>query len=94
MIGLGNVERYFGRKLLLKEGKALQNGVVRSSDVDQKVVVVEGLKLDFDVGRLHDLVDLAVLLPTDEFSMFVSELNLETNFMVESLMRVTVNISS
>ena len=55
----------------------MQNGVVRSSDVDQEVVVVEGLKLDLDVGRLHDLVDLAILLAADELAVLVSELNLE-----------------
>ena len=40
-------------------------------------MLVERLELYLDVGRLHDLVDLAILLATDELAVLVSELDLE-----------------
>ena len=46
---------------------------------------VECFKLDLDVGSLHDLVNLAVLLAADELAMLVSELDLETYLVMEAL---------
>ena len=48
-------------------------------------MVVERFEFDLDVGGLHNLVDFAVLLATDELPMFIGELDLEANFMVERL---------
>lgn len=48
-------------------------------------MVVKCLKLNLDVGSLHDFVYFSVLFPADELSMFVRKLNLETNLMVECL---------
>ena len=58
---------------------------VITRNVDEEVVLVEGFKLDLDICGLHDLVDFAILLPADELSMLVSELNLETNLVMEGL---------
>ena len=46
-------------------------------------MVVESLELDFNVSRLHDFVDLAILFATDELAMLVGELYLDTNLVVE-----------
>ena len=40
-------------------------------------MLVERLEFDLDVGRLHNLVDLAILLAADELAVLVSELDLE-----------------
>lgn len=48
-------------------------------------MVIEGLEFDFGVGRLHNLVDFAIFLAADEFTMFVGQLNLETDFVMERL---------
>lgn len=48
-------------------------------------MLVKRLELDFRVRRLHDLVDLAVLLPADELAVLVGQLKLEADFMVEGL---------
>ena len=48
-------------------------------------MLVERLELDLDIRRLHNLVDLAVLLATDEFTVLIRELNLETDLVMESL---------
>ena len=48
-------------------------------------MVVERLELDLHIGCLHDLVDLAILLPADEFAVLIRELNLEANLVVEGL---------
>lgn len=56
-------------------------------------MIIERLEFDLDVRRLHDFVDLAVLLPADELSVFVGKLNLEPNFMMESL-RESINHAS
>ena len=85
MVGLRNVERDLGRQFLLKKGESLQDRCVIAGDVDQEVVVVEGLKLDLDVSRLHDLVDLAVLLATYELAVLVCKFNLEADLMVVRL---------
>lgn len=63
---------------------------IRASDVDEEVVVVEGLKLDLHVRRLHDLVDLAVFLATDKVSMLVGEFDLELDLMAERLHTVSL----
>jgi len=69
----------------LKQRQALDDRKVGPGDVDEEVVVVESLELDLDIGSLHDLVDFAILLPADELPVFVRELNLETNLVVEGL---------
>ena len=48
-------------------------------------MLVEGLELDLHIGCLHDLVDLAVLLPADEFAVLVRKFDLEADLMMESL---------
>lgn len=48
-------------------------------------MVVERFKLDLHICRLHDLVDFAVLLSADELAVFVGELNLKSDFVMESL---------
>lgn len=37
-----------------------------------------------DTSSLHNFVEFAILLSTDEVSMFVSKFDLEPDFMVES----------
>ena len=48
-------------------------------------MVIERLELDLDICRLHNFVNLAVLLSTDEFPMFICEFNLEANLVMKSL---------
>ena len=48
-------------------------------------MLIEGLKLDFDIRSLHDFVYLAIFLSADEFTMFIRKLNLEANFVMEGL---------
>ena len=48
-------------------------------------MLVECLELDLDICRLHDLVNLAVLLATNELAVLIGELDLEANLMVETL---------
>ena len=85
MVGLRNVERDLGRQFLLKKGESLQDRCVIAGDVDQEVVFVESLKLNLHVSSLHDLVNLAVLLATNELAVLIGELDLEANLMVETL---------
>jgi hypothetical protein len=54
-------------------------------------MIVECLEFDLDISALHDLVDLPVFLSADKLSMFVGELYLEANLVVESLY-VTVSV--
>ena len=48
-------------------------------------MLVEGLELDLHIGCLHDLVDLAVLLATNELAVLIGKLDLEANLVVEAL---------
>jgi hypothetical protein len=48
-------------------------------------VIVERFKLDLDIARLHDFVNLPVFLATDELAMLIRKLNLETDFMLINL---------
>ena len=50
-------------------------------------MVVERFELDLHVSCLHDLVDFAVLLSADKLAVFVGELNLKTDLVMESLWR-------
>lgn len=79
------MEGYLSRKLLLQKRQTSQNGGVRTREIDKKVVIVERLELYFDGGGLHDLIDLAVLLSRDKLPMFVGELHLKANFVMECL---------
>ena len=63
----------------------MENRGIVTSDVDEEIIIIEGLELDLDVGGLHDLVDLAVLFAANKLAVFVGKLNLEANFVVESL---------
>ena len=85
MVGLRNVERDLGRQFLLKKSESLQDRCVIAGDVDQEVVFVESLKLNLHVSSLHDLVDLAVLLATNELAVLIGKLDLEANLVVEAL---------
>ena len=51
-------------------------------------MLVERLELDLDVGRLHNLVDLAILLAANELAMLISELDLEAYLVMEGLPRM------
>ena len=51
-------------------------------------MLVERLELDLDVGRLHNLVDLAILLAADELAVLVSELDLEAYLVLKRLRRM------
>ena len=48
-------------------------------------MVIKRLELDLDICRLHNFVNLSVLLSTDEFSMFICEFNLEANLVMKGL---------
>lgn len=48
-------------------------------------MLIKRLELDFDVGRLHNLVDFTVLLSTYELAVFVRELDLEADLVMEGL---------
>ena len=85
MVRLGDVERDLRRQLFLQQRETLQNGRVASRDVDEEVVLVERLELDLNVRRLHDLVNLAVLLTANEFAVLVRKLDLEADLVMESL---------
>ena len=63
----------------------MQNGGVVAGDVYEEVVLIERLEFDLDVSGLHDLVNLAVLLATNELAVLIGELDLEANLMVETL---------
>ena len=77
VVRLRNMEGDLSRQLLLKKGKTLQHRCIVTSDVNEEVMLIESLELDLDVGRLHNLVDLAILLAADELAVLVSELDLE-----------------
>lgn len=88
MVALGHVERDFGGKFLLEHRETVKSSLIVSSDVEDEVEVRrEGVELDLDVGHFHDLVNLPVLLPGDEVSMLVGELDLEADLVVEVLKR-------
>ena len=59
-----------------------------ASNVDQEVLIVERLELNFGVCHRHDLVDLAVLLPADKLPMLIRELQLEANLVLEGLVLI------
>lgn len=48
-------------------------------------MVVESFKFDFHIRSLHDFINFAVLLATNKFSVFVGQLDLKTNLVVEGL---------
>lgn len=74
---VGDVERDGSWHLLFHKFKAISRGVVvLTTNVNVEVVLIESIKDDLDVRMAHDLVNLAVLLATDEFFMFVCKLHL------------------
>lgn len=48
-------------------------------------MVIESLEFYLHVRRLHDLVDLAILLTANELAMFIGQLDLETYLVMERL---------
>jgi hypothetical protein len=85
VVSFGNVKRDFGGQFLLKHRETVKSSRIAAGNVDEEVIVVERLELDLDVGRLHDLVEFAVLLARDELAVFVRELDLEPDLVVERL---------
>jgi hypothetical protein len=79
------VEADLGWKFFLEEGKTMDRPGVRPGNIDEEIMFVEGLKFDFDIGRGHNLVDLPVLLPTDEFAIFIGQFELKSNLVMEIL---------
>jgi hypothetical protein len=51
-------------------------------------VVIESLELNFDIRSLHDLVDFSVLLPTYELPVLIGQLYLESDLVMESLVKI------
>lgn len=84
VIRLGNMERDLSRQLLLQHRESMKGARITSREVNEEIVVVERLKLDFDVPRL-DLVQFPILLTRDKVAVIVGEFELETNLVVESL---------
>lgn len=70
----------------MQKGEPLKDGSIVAGDIDEEVVVVEGLEFDLCIGGLHDLIDFAVLLAADELSVFICELDLEADLVVEGLL--------
>lgn len=87
VIRFRDMERYLSGKLFLEKREALEDRRIGASNIDEEVVVVESLEFDFDVRSLHDLVNLPILLATDELSMLVRKLDLEANLVMERLRR-------
>ena len=56
-------------------------------------MVIERLELDLDIRSLHDLIDFPILFTTDELAMFICQLNLEADFVMEILMEGTMSVS-
>ena len=48
-------------------------------------MVIKSVELYLDIRILHDFVDFAILLATDEVTMLVRQFNLEPNFVMEGL---------
>jgi hypothetical protein len=69
----------------LQQRESLENGGIITGDVNEKVVVIEGLELDLDVGRLHNLVDLAILFAADELAMLIGKLDLKASLVMKGL---------
>lgn len=63
----------------------MENRSIIAGNVDKEVVVIKGLELNLDVGRLHNFVDLAILFATDELAVLVGKLNLEANLVMKGL---------
>lgn len=73
-----HVERDGSRHLQLHEVQAvLRSLVLRAAYINVEVVLVEAVEDNLHVALAHDLVDLAVLLATDELLVFVGELDLD-----------------
>lgn len=86
VINFGTVERNLGRQLLLEQRQTVKGTGHRvGTEVDQKVVVVERFKLDFDIGGLHNFGKLAILLSCDKVTVLIGQLNLESNLVMEGL---------
>lgn len=92
MVRLRYVERDLSWQLLLQKRQTLEDRPVTSGDVDEEVVLIERLELDLDIGGLHDLVYLAILLAADELTVLVGKLNLEAYLVVESLQSSSAHI--
>ena len=94
VISLWDVERDLRRKLLLQQGEPLKYGAIVASEIDEEIVVIERLKLNLHVRCLHDLVDLAIFLAADKFTVLIGQLDLETDLVVERLRTIRPSIAS
>ena len=84
MVLVRNVEGNGCRHLLLHQSQTfLHGGVVVCQDVDVEVVLAEVVENDLDIAVAHDLVDLAVLLAAHKFLVFIGELDLDTNLVLD-----------
>ena len=64
MINVRDVEGDGRRHFLFHQFQAVFRAIVSvAADIDEKVVLVEDLKVDMSVALTHDLVDLSILLP-------------------------------
>jgi len=79
------MERDFRRKFFLKEGETLENGAVASGNLNVEIVIIQRLEFYLDVAGLHNLVDLSVLLSTNELAMLVREFDLEADLVLVDL---------
>lgn len=81
-----NVERDGRGHLLLNEVKTVLRGfVLGATDYDVEVVLVEAIEDDLHTTVAHDLVDLAILLTTDELFVLVGKLDLHTHIVLRLL---------
>jgi hypothetical protein len=81
-----HVERDGRRHLLFDQIEAVLRGLVLgTTNYNVEVVFVESVKHDLHTAVAHDLVDLAVLLTTDEFFVLVGKLNLHTHVVLRLL---------
>jgi hypothetical protein len=52
-------------------------------------MLIESLELNLGIGHLHNFVEFAVLFSADEISVFIRQLNLESDFVMEALRKVS-----
>jgi len=77
---IGNMERDGCGHFLLHKPQTLLHGVVGAGlNFDVEVILAEVVKHDLDIALAHDLVDLAILLATNELLMLVGQLNPDTD---------------
>lgn len=85
VVRLGNMKRDFCGEFFLEQEQAGNDACVVAREIHQKVELVECLKLDLDIGHLHNLVNLSILLSAYKVAMFIGEFDLEANFVTKRL---------